>query len=409
VVVGVVTSGVRRRVRLVALLRSRPARLVVQLAVTALVGWLFVVPRLADVVTRGELRAVSGFGWPLAAAAAQVVSLGAYAVMTRAVLAGHPRRPPLRRLLAIDLSSIAVTNCVPVGAAAGTGVGVRLLAREGVRPAEAASAKVLQGGVAALALAVLTTGAAVARVAGPGLGASDLTSLRIGGPVLAGVLVLAAGVGLGAGTRRGRRLGRALARGLAARVRGRVRPVAVRTGRSLGAQAKLLTSQPRVLLPALAASIVNWGADAVSLWCCMHAFGRPGDASGLLLSFGLATAVGWLPITPGGLGVVEAVLIPGLIGLGSSAAAAALGVLLWRLVHSWLPVPLGLVARVSISRRVDRRRSARRELRDRRSRVRGHLDGPIVGRSDGSTEGVSARGAAVDPRHDRGLATAGRD
>lgn len=367
--------GRRARVAawLVPAVRSRTFRLAFQLIVLGLVLWLFVVPRLLDVLTRGRFEAISGFGWPLVAVGAQAVSLLAYAVMTRAVLSGHPHRPPFPRLLAIDLSSIAVTNCVPVGAAAGTGVGVRLLAREGVRPAEATSAKLLQGVVAALGLVVLTAGAAIVEIVGPGLRASDLTSLRLGGPVLGSVFAVIVVVGVLSRTRFGRRR----ARGLAARLPARARPGALRVVRALGAQIELLLSQPRVLLPALAAGMVNWTADALSLWCCVHAFGHPPAVSGLLLSFGLATAVGWLPLTPGGVGVVEAILIPGLIGLGGSSGAAVLGVLTWRLVHSWLPVPFGLLARLSISRRAIRtRKRVVAGMRSRRSR-RQH---PALGR-----------------------------
>lgn len=353
--------------------RSRAFRLAFQIIVLGLVLWLFVVPRLLAVLTGGRLEAISGFGWPLVAISAQAVSLLAYAVMTRAVLSGHPHRPAFPRLLAIDLSSIAVTNCVPVGAAAGTGVGVRLLAREGVRPAEATSAKLLQGVVAALGLVLLTAAAAIVEIVGPGLRASDLTSLRIGGPVLATVFAVIVVVGVLSRIRVGRRW----ARSLAARVPARARPGALRAVRALGVQIELLLSQPRVLLPALASGMVNWLADALSLWCCVHAFGNPPAASGLLLTFGLATAVGWLPLTPGGVGVVEAILIPGLIGLGGSHGAAVLGVLSWRLVHSWLPVPFGLLARVWISRRAIRTRErVVAGMRSRRSR-RHH---PALGR-----------------------------
>jgi uncharacterized protein (TIRG00374 family) len=357
--------------RLVPLLRSRVLRLVFQVVVLGLVLWLFVLPRLIDALTQGSLRAISGFGWPLAAVGAQVVSLGCYALMTRSVLTGHPHRPPFPRLLAIDLTSIAVTNTVPVGAAAGTGVGVRLLAREGVRPAEATSAKLLQGIVAALALILLTAVAFAVQIVGPGLRASDLTSLRIGGPVLIGVLAVILALAVLSRTRTGRRA----ARVVAGRVPTGIRPPVLRVVRALGVQIGLLVSQPRVLLPTVTFGAANWLADALSLWCCVHAFGNPPVASGLLLSFGLATAVGWLPLTPGGVGVVEAVLIPGLIGLGGSHGAAVLGVLTWRLVHSWLPVPLGLVARISISRRALRVRGrllarvrARRSARQRRRR-----------------------------------------
>ena len=55
-----------------------------------------------------------------------------------------------------------------------------------------------------------------------------------------------------------------------------------------------------------------------------------------------------LPITPSGLGVVEGVLIPAVVSLGASASVALLGVLTWRLVQFWLPVPLALLTYISL-------------------------------------------------------------
>jgi len=46
---------------------------------------------------------------------------------------------------------------------------------------------------------------------------------------------------------------------------------------------------------------------------------------GLLVAFGLANVLAAIPITPGGLGVVEAVLTSTLVGFGTPSAVAILG------------------------------------------------------------------------------------
>ena len=59
-----------------------------------------------------------------------------------------------------------------------------------------------------------------------------------------------------------------------------------------------------------------------------------------------------VPITPGGLGVIEAVLIPTLVAFGAPAAVAAVGVVAYRLVNFWLPIPVGFVAYAILDRRL---------------------------------------------------------
>jgi uncharacterized protein (TIRG00374 family) len=61
--------------------------------------------------------------------------------------------------------------------------------------------------------------------------------------------------------------------------------------------------------------------------------------------------LGMIPITPGGLGFVEAGLV-GLLALaGVAAAVASIAVLAYRLVSYWLPLPAGAVAAVLHRRR----------------------------------------------------------
>ena len=58
-----------------------------------------------------------------------------------------------------------------------------------------------------------------------------------------------------------------------------------------------------------------------------------------------------VPVTPGGLGVVEAGLTGTLALAGVPAAAAAVATLAYRLVSYWLPLPAGAVAWVVHRRR----------------------------------------------------------
>jgi hypothetical protein len=55
-----------------------------------------------------------------------------------------------------------------------------------------------------------------------------------------------------------------------------------------------------------------------------------------------------LPITPAGLGVVDSVAPLLLVSFGVTRSVATLGVLGWRLVNFWLPIPAGAAAYVSL-------------------------------------------------------------
>jgi uncharacterized protein (TIRG00374 family) len=63
-----------------------------------------------------------------------------------------------------------------------------------------------------------------------------------------------------------------------------------------------------------------------------------------LLAYSAAQLLGQLPLTPGGVGVVEAGLTGTLALAGVAAGPAALAVLAYRLAVYWLPLPIGLIA-----------------------------------------------------------------
>lgn len=65
-----------------------------------------------------------------------------------------------------------------------------------------------------------------------------------------------------------------------------------------------------------------------------------------LAIFAFARLVTAIPITPGGLGIVELALIAGLVAAGGSADQVTAGVLVYRVLTYVLPIPLGLLTYV---------------------------------------------------------------
>ena len=93
---------------------------------------------------------------------------------------------------------------------------------------------------------------------------------------------------------------------------------------------------------------MNWILDAASLWCFIAAFGGLVNPVELFAAYGVANVAGALPITPAGLGVVDSVTPLLLVSFGLTRNVATLGVLGWRLVNFWLPIPAGALAYASL-------------------------------------------------------------
>ena len=87
--------------------------------------------------------------------------------------------------------------------------------------------------------------------------------------------------------------------------------------------------------------LANWLTDIGVLAMSILALGGAVPWRSLLLVYGLATLVGSLGITPGGLGLVEGTLCLGLVSTGLPAAVALAAVLLYRLVSFWLVMAAG--------------------------------------------------------------------
>ncbi|MCV7151249.1 lysylphosphatidylglycerol synthase transmembrane domain-containing protein [Mycolicibacterium pyrenivorans] len=82
-------------------------------------------------------------------------------------------------------------------------------------------------------------------------------------------------------------------------------------------------------------SLFNWIADVGCLLFACYATGWHPSIAGVTVAYAAARAVGSIPLMPGGLLVVEAVLVPGLVSSGMSLASAISAMLIYRLV-SWI-------------------------------------------------------------------------
>ena len=118
-----------------------------------------------------------------------------------------------------------------------------------------------------------------------------------------------------------------------------VRGKPTRTG--LGKWREILTQLESVQLgrrdlgEAFSWSLFNWIADVACLLFACYATGGHPSIAGVTVAYAAARAVGSIPLMPGGLLVVEAVLVPGLVSSGMSLAPAISAMLIYRLV-SWI-------------------------------------------------------------------------
>jgi uncharacterized protein (TIRG00374 family) len=334
---------------------SRQLKRLATVLVLLLVVEYLVVPQIAGVRHALSLIASARLGLIGLGVALEVAALVAYAQLTRAVLPAGTR-PGLGRTLRIDLATLAVSHVVPGGSAVGTGIGFRLLTASGVSRADAGFALGTQGIGSALVLNVLLWVALVVSIPLHGFNPLYATAAAVGvvliGAFAAAVLLLTRGEA------RAAKVLRAVARKAPFLDEDAVHQLVHR----LAARLRSIMADRRVLARAVGWAAANWLLDAASLWAFLAAFGNAPGPDELLVAYGLANVLAAIPVTPGGLGVVEAVLTATLVGFGSTRGVAILGVIAYRLVNFWLPIPVGGAAYLSLAVGKGRTRSRAAEL-----------------------------------------------
>ena len=91
----------------------------------------------------------------------------------------------------------------------------------------------------------------------------------------------------------------------------------------------------------LLASSFNWLLDCGALGFSFLAVGAPVPWRALLLTYGAAQLAANLPITPGGLGIVEGTLTIALVAFGGAEQSTVAAVLCYRIVSFWGYLPVG--------------------------------------------------------------------
>jgi len=173
----------------------------------------------------------------------------------------------------------------------------------------------------------------------------------------------------------------------------------------LAGRLQTLAREPDLIRRAVVWDLGFWLGTATALWVFVGAFGYWVPVYGLVVAFGLAYVMAALPITPAGLGLVEAVLIPLLTFFGVPVGAATLGVLAYRLVNFWLPIPIGGLAYLSLQ--VDEARAEaeaeadqRREVKPRRERELRRLAEESMQRTEDRRAWAERHGLRVQRRPD---------
>jgi uncharacterized protein (TIRG00374 family) len=300
-------------------------------------------PSIAGVRRSASLLAHAHVGFVLTGALLEAAAILAHARLTRDVLPGGSR-PNLWTVLRADLATLSVRHLVP-GGAERSAVGYRLLGQIGLERSDTAVALATQRIGSAVVLTILLGIGLVVSIPLRGLNSLYGTAAAAGVLVIGGFGVLM--LLLVKGEPRAGRVMRAAVR----RAPFLQKRTAPRLLHRLAARLRGLIADRRMLYSAIGWAAASWLLDAASLWVFVLAYGGRVEIDALLVSYGLANVIAALPLTPGGLGYVEAVVTLSLVGFGTPLGTAILGVITWRLLNFWFPIPAGGLAYLSLRAR----------------------------------------------------------
>src|SRR5689334_1887385 len=322
-------------------LLAKPARRLVLILILALVIEYLVVPELVgaskDLYLLGRVSA----WWVALGVVLEGASLWCYAVLTKVLLPPGPK-PSLWTLFRIDLSAAAVAHVIPAGTLGTAALGFKLFTSEGISGNDATVMMAAKGIGSTVVLNVLLWISLVISIPLAGYQPIYATVAIIGTVVLAGVGVLVFGIMRGASF--ASRVLRVVGDKLPFVSGEQVERAVLQAAHSFS----LLARDKRVMAWSLLWASLNWILDAASLWCFVAAFGHLANPVELFAAYGIANVAGALPLTPGGLGVVDSITPLLLVGFGVTRSTATLGVLGWRVVNFWLPIPTGALAFLSL-------------------------------------------------------------
>jgi uncharacterized protein (TIRG00374 family) len=239
------------------------------------------------------------------------------------------------------MAGFLVSHIVPGGSAAGTLANVRTMEHEGIGARTTGVAVTLTVIVSDIALVVLFLAGIVYSFAKSALPVGYVVTASIAIPLLAALV----------GTAFLFAFNRDLAASVVRRIAGglhrvfkRIDPEAVaRSACEVADEAREVLGGRKFRI-SVGYALANWLLDAGVLYLFFLAVGHHQHFGALLVAYAVANVVSAIPITPSGLGVMEATLVAISVGFGAPRAAALVAVLGYRLVNFWLPLPVGAAA-----------------------------------------------------------------
>jgi putative heme transporter len=280
-------------------------------------------------VALGRLR----WGWVLLGAVAEAGSFVAFAQMQRWLLRAGRAFVPSAPMTVITLAANSIANSLPAGSVIAPLYSFRQYRRRGADQAVAGWSVVATFVVASIALAIVAAiGASVAGAEG--------ASLNLIGVIVA-VLLLALAMGAVFLQKRALVWTVTALLHLSRRLTGWPRGELAAHIDAIIVRLTVVRLSARQGVTVLWLSLANWMLDCGCLATSFLAVGAAVPWKGLLLAYGAGQLAANLPITPGGLGVVEGSLTIAIVAYGGAAPATVVAVLLYRVLSFWLPLPIG--------------------------------------------------------------------
>lgn len=237
---------------------------------------------------------------------------------------------------------------LPGGSVTATVMVTDVLRRSGARTAKAATATGLAKAISVVCLLVFfVIGLALSIDRLSDTHSDYLTTAIIAVPILA-VLLAVVGAGVVHPPLAGR-LTEAVLRPVA-RLRRSLDPKAA------GAHAEELAGLARTLLGSrkgavtCGISFLNWVFDWAVLVAMLWALGQLDGAGPVIVAYTVAMITAMIPLTPGGIGIVEVVMTAMLAAFGVPSQIAAIAVIAYRLIGFWLVNLIGAFAAITIRR-----------------------------------------------------------
>jgi uncharacterized protein (TIRG00374 family) len=292
------------------------------------------------VATLGSWRQIERLApvWLAAMAALQAAALACLWALQRVAVRGARWQP----IVASQLAGNALAKVAPGGGAMGAALQYRMLVATGL-PSGSVVSGLTAANILVFAVVLALPVLAIPAIVRGGVERDLLNAAAVGVGVF--VLLFAGGAVLLSTERPLRWVGRVVQR-VRNRVRRRAEPLRHLPDRLVLERDRILDTLGPRWKRALAGALGRWAFDLGSLLAALRALDvlpRPGL---VLLAFCVAQILAQIPLTPGGLGFVEAGLTGTLTLAGVPPGAAVVATFAYRLFSYWLQLPLGLLGLV---------------------------------------------------------------